>query len=99
MLTHDAIERNQGLLIVLVILVIAVRGLVEIVPLEAKLPSAIEAEAEEKDCDFVLYATVSHKKGGGGFGFGKALGAVVAQTGGGNWGNTAGNIAGRVAAT
>jgi cytochrome c oxidase cbb3-type subunit II len=33
MLTHDTIERNQGLLIVLVILVVAVGGLVEIVPL------------------------------------------------------------------
>jgi cytochrome c oxidase cbb3-type subunit 2 len=32
-LTHDLIERNQALLIVLVILVIAVGGLVEIVPL------------------------------------------------------------------
>jgi hypothetical protein len=72
---------------------------VEIVPLEAKLQAAIDAEAKEKECDYVLYATVSHKKGGGGFGFGKALGAVVAQTGGGNWGNTAGNVAGRVAAT
>ena len=72
---------------------------VEIVPLEARLQSAIDAEAAEKECDYVLYATVSHKKGGGGFGFGKALGAVVAQTGGGSWGNTAGNVAGRVAAT
>src|SRR5215213_3766403 len=72
---------------------------IEIVPIEAKLQSAIEAEAKEKECDYVLYATVSHKKGGGGFGFGKALGAVVAQTGGGAWGNTAGNVAGRVAAT
>jgi cytochrome c oxidase cbb3-type subunit 2 len=33
MLTHDRIERNQALLIVLVILVVAVGGLVEIVPL------------------------------------------------------------------
>jgi len=33
MLTHDMIERNQALLIVLVILVISVGGLVEIVPL------------------------------------------------------------------
>jgi cytochrome c oxidase cbb3-type subunit 2 len=33
MLTHDTIERNQTLLIVLVILVVAVGGLVEIVPL------------------------------------------------------------------
>ena len=32
-LTHDMIERNQALLIILVILVIAVGGLVEIVPL------------------------------------------------------------------
>ena len=33
MLTHDRIERNQALLIVLVILVVAIGGLVEIVPL------------------------------------------------------------------
>ena len=33
MLTHDLIERNQALMIVLIILVIAVGGLVEIVPL------------------------------------------------------------------
>jgi cytochrome c oxidase cbb3-type subunit 2 len=32
-LTHDLIERNQALLIILVILVVAVGGLVEIVPL------------------------------------------------------------------
>jgi len=32
-LTHDLIERNQGLLIILVILVVAVGGIVEIVPL------------------------------------------------------------------
>jgi cytochrome c oxidase cbb3-type subunit II len=32
-LTHDLIERNQALLIVLVVLVVAVGGLVEIVPL------------------------------------------------------------------
>jgi cytochrome c oxidase cbb3-type subunit II len=32
-ITHDSIERNQALLIVLVILVVAVGGLVEIVPL------------------------------------------------------------------
>jgi hypothetical protein len=72
---------------------------IEIVPLEAKMQSAIDSEAKEKECDYVLYATVSHKKGGGGFGFGKALGAVVSQTGGGAWGNTAANVAGRAAAT
>jgi hypothetical protein len=70
---------------------------VEIVPLEAKLQSAIDAEAKEKDCDYVLYATVSHKKGGGGFGFGKMLGSVVGQTGIGQTGSTVGNVAGQVA--
>jgi len=33
MLTHDMVERNQALMIVLIILVVAVGGLVEIVPL------------------------------------------------------------------
>jgi len=35
-LTHDMIERNQALLIVLVILVVSIGGLVEIVPLSFK---------------------------------------------------------------
>lgn len=71
----------------------------EIVPLEAKLAAAQANEANEKGCDFVLNLTASHKKGGGGFGmFGKALGNVVSQTGGGNWGNTAANNTGRIAA-
>jgi len=73
---------------------------VEIVPLEAKLASAIEAEAKEKECDYVLYATVSHKKGGGGFGmFSKVapvLGSVVPMAG---MGSTAGAVAGQVAST
>jgi hypothetical protein len=70
---------------------------VELVGLEAKLPSAIGEEAKSKECDFVLFANVSHKKGGGGFGgFGKVLGNVVAQTGGGSWGNTTANVAGAV---
>ncbi len=72
---------------------------VEIVGLEAKLPSAMAEEAREKECDFVIYTGVSHKKGGGGFGgFGKVLGQVVQQTGGGNWGNTTANVAGSVVA-
>ncbi len=71
---------------------------VEIVPLEAKLASAIDAEAKEKQCDYVLYATVSHKKGGGGFGgFGKVLGGVVSRTGVGQTGNQVGNVVGQVA--
>lgn len=49
---------------------------VEIVPLEARLASAIDEEAAEKRCAFVLYASVSHKKGGGG-GFGKMFSTVA----------------------
>ncbi len=51
---------------------------VELVQIESRLPSAIEAEANQKECDFVIYTNVSHKKGGGGFGgmFGK-IGQVV----------------------
>lgn len=69
---------------------------VEIVNLEAKLASALESEAKEKECDYVLNTTVSHKKGGGFGMFGKALGGAVAQTGG-AWGNTAADVAGAVA--
>lgn len=58
---------------------------VEIVQIEAKLPSAIDAEAKEKECDYVLYANVSHKKGGGGFGvFSKiapVVGGIIPSTG------------------
>jgi hypothetical protein len=43
---------------------------IEIVQLEAKLPSAIDSEAKSKECDFVIYAQASHKKGGGGGMFG-----------------------------
>jgi len=70
---------------------------VEIVGLEAKLASAIDAEAKEKECDYVLYATVSHKKGGGFGGFGKIMGNVVSQTGIGQTGSRVGNAAGQVA--
>lgn len=41
---------------------------VEVVKLEAKLPSAVADEAKSKECDYVVFANVSHKKGGGGFG-------------------------------
>lgn len=72
---------------------------IEVVTLDAKLASAIEAEAKQKECDLVLLTTVSHKKGGGGFGgmFGSALGATIARTGIGATGSTAGNIAGQIA--
>jgi hypothetical protein len=72
---------------------------IELVQLEAKLPSAIADEAKEKQCDYVIYANVSHKKGGGGgFGmFSKVLAPAIGATGLGNTGSTAGNIAGSVA--
>jgi hypothetical protein len=75
---------------------------VELVQLEAKLPSQVEAEARQKECDFVIYATVSHRKGGGGgFGgmFGKVVAPTVGQVGIGHTGSTAGNVAGQVATT
>lgn len=73
---------------------------IELVTIDAKLPSAIDAEAKEKNCDYLIYATVSHKKGGGGgFGgmFGQTLGMAVGRVGIGGLGNTAANIAGQVA--
>jgi len=72
---------------------------IELVPLEAKLAAALDGEAKEKQCDYVLYATVSHKKGGGGFGkmFGAiapVVGSVIPMAGG-----MGGAIAGSVAST
>ena len=72
----------------------------EIVVLEAKLPSAIDAEAKQKECDMVLYANVAHKKGGGGFGMFKAvapvLSSVVPMAG---MAGVAGAVAGSVASS
>jgi hypothetical protein len=73
---------------------------VELVALEAKLPSAIDAEAKSKECDYVIYANVSHKKGGGGGMFGKMLGNVagsaISRVGYGS-GSVAGHVAGHAA--
>ena len=71
---------------------------IEVVALEAKLPSVIDGEAKEKECDYVIYANVSHKKGGGGFGgFGSVLGSAIGSVGLGHTGTVAGNLAGQVA--
>jgi hypothetical protein len=75
---------------------------VELVQLEAGLPSEAEEEARRKGCDFVVYANVSHKKGGGGgFGgmFGKVVAPAVGQVGYGHTGSTAGNVAASTATT
>ncbi len=71
----------------------------EVVTLEARLASAQADEGKQKECDFVVYSNVSHKKGGGGgFGLGKMLAQTVAQTGVlGHTGSVAGNVAGHVA--
>lgn len=45
---------------------------VEVVALDASGAQGVESEARQKECDFVLYSTVAHKKGGGG-GFGGFL--------------------------
>jgi hypothetical protein len=44
----------------------------EIVTLDARVPMQVEAEARQRECDYVVYTTAAHKKGGGG-GFGGFL--------------------------
>ena len=72
---------------------------IELIPLEAKLSGVIEGEAKKKECDYVLYANVSHKKGGGGFGgmFGSVIAPAIGSVGLGHTGSTAGNVAAQVA--
>ncbi|HSK64678.1 MAG TPA: hypothetical protein VK893_12585 [Pyrinomonadaceae bacterium] len=55
---------------------------VEAIPIQATVLSQIEAEARQKECDYIVYTTVSHKKGGGGFGsvFGSTAAQVAAAT-------------------
>jgi hypothetical protein len=71
---------------------------IELVQLESQVGTAIEAEAAQKECDYVLNAQVSHKKGGGGFGmFSKiapAIGNIVPVAG---MGSKTAQIAGQVA--
>jgi hypothetical protein len=72
---------------------------VEVVTLDARLSSAIDSEAKQKECDYVLFINASHKKGGGGgFGmFSSIIAPAIGRTGIGHTGSTAGNIAGQVA--
>lgn len=51
---------------------------VEIVALAARLPSQALEEAKQSQCDYVLYASLTQKKGGSGGGLlGKALGSAA----------------------
>ena len=71
---------------------------IEAVEIEAKLASGIDAESREKECDYIVFLTASHKKGGGGFSsFGSAIASGIGAVGIGHTGSTAGNIAGHVA--
>jgi hypothetical protein len=72
---------------------------VEVVTLEAKLASAQAEEARQKECDYIINAAVSHKKGGGGFGFGKFVSSVASHTGVPYTGSNVGNAAVRAAVT
>jgi uncharacterized protein YcfJ len=51
---------------------------IELVALNARLPSQALLEARQSNCDYVLYASITQKKGGGGM-FGKALGSIASS--------------------
>ena len=71
---------------------------VEAIPIQATVLNQIEAEARQKECDFLVYTTVTHKKGGGG-GFGSVFGSTAAQVAGNTigYGSTAAAIAANAA--
>ena len=51
---------------------------IELVALNARLPSQALEEAKQSNCDYVLYASLTQKKGSGGM-FGKALGNIASS--------------------
>lgn len=71
---------------------------VEVVAIQAT-GAAIQAEAQQKQCDYVVFATVAHKKGGGGFGsmLSSSVGKVASNVGYGS--GTAAAVATNVAIT
>jgi len=52
---------------------------VEVVLLTARSGSAATEEARQSDCDYLLHASMSVKKGGGGSMFGRAIGNIAAS--------------------
>lgn len=76
---------------------------VEIAALDSHLPIQTEAEAQQKQCDYILFSNVVVKHGGGGFGkFMKATGPMTSMIpmvgmAGGMGGAMAGQVAGAAA--
>jgi hypothetical protein len=77
---------------------------IDIVALDSRLDLQVQAEARQKQCDYILYSTVNVKHGGGGFGKFMKMAAPVASMapmagmGGGMGGAMAGQAAGMAAA-
>jgi hypothetical protein len=68
---------------------------VEVVALTALLPLHAAEEARQSQCDYVLYSSLTQKKGGGGGMFGRALGNIAGAAVGHIPVNTAGEAAAR----
>ena len=64
---------------------------IEVVNLSARLPSQAMEEARQSQCDYILSASMTVKKGGGGSMFGRAIGNIA--------GSAAGHIPGGGSAT
>jgi hypothetical protein len=72
---------------------------IEVVALSARLPDQALEEARQSQCDYILYSSLTQKKGGGGM-FGKVLGNVAGAAGSViPYGGSAGEVAARTAAT
>src|SRR4029453_18528900 len=54
----------------------------EVMPLSARLAEAAAGEARQSECDFVLYSSMTVKKGGGGSMFGRAIGNIAGSAAG-----------------
>jgi hypothetical protein len=72
---------------------------IEVVALSARLPEQALEEARQSQCDYILFSSLTQKKGGGGM-FGKVLGNVAGAAGSViPYGGGAGEVAARTAAT
>jgi hypothetical protein len=72
----------------------------EIILLSALLPQQLDAEAKEKQCDYIVYSSITQKKGGGSLGFLKgasSMAGMIPMVGG--MAGAAGAIAGAAAST